>query len=349
MPKTDGQAPVVDTGISPDTDDLNAFETLFAGTQEEVTLPDEPEEDDEVTSEEDGDTEDSVEESDDEEVDSVEDSDADEDEDSEDDEDDVEEDIVEEKPKKNRKSAKERIAELVAERRAAEARAAALELRLEQLEASREKEDPKPTPKPDKPVEDSFPDPDAVGEDGEPIYPLGPFDPKYVAEVTKYNLKQEMAEIRRQEELKREQEELARAEAALVENWNGRLEETAKALPDLREKIQGLEEHFSDIDPEYGTFLAQTIMGMDRGAEVLYYLADNPEVAESIVSANPVAATIQLGRIEGMLPSVSTETPKKKVSKAPPPPKATRGIGTKSRVAPDTDDLNAFEREFYRR
>ncbi len=114
---------------------------------------------------------------------------------------------------------------------------------------------------------------------------------------------------------------------------------------------QELENVFVNLDPQYGNYLASTIMSLENGPDVLYYLATNPDVAEKLVNSGPLAATVGLGRIEA---SIMAETEKKtkkvKVSDAPsPPPQVTRGTGTKIDIPDDTDDLDAFAEKFFKR
>jgi hypothetical protein len=81
---------------------------------------------------------------------------------------------------------------LTAKAREAERREAELIRRLEQIEARKPEENTKPEPKPLReqlPAE--APNPDALDEDGEPIYPLGEFDPKYIRDLTKFTIAEE--------------------------------------------------------------------------------------------------------------------------------------------------------------
>lgn len=276
--------------------------------------------------------------------------------DSEDASDDGSDDVEEEEEetpqprKKNRKSAKERIKELANERReereariVAEARLADLEARLAKLSGNQD-EDRKPSPSGDTPAKGA-PDPDAVGEDGKPLYPLGEFDPRYVTDLMNHLYSQKEAEAAQKAEMQKEKE----AEARLVNAWNEKLTETEKEITDLRPKLAELETTFSDLNPDYGIYLAQTVMQMDRGPEVLYYLASNPDEARTIVASGPVAATISLGRLEGLLAKEakkSDSTPRRTKAKAPPA--TPRGNGARNVVRGDTDDLDAFEAQFFK-
>lgn len=89
---------------------------------------------------------------------------------------------------------------------------------------------------------------------------------------------------------------------------------------------------------------------MEKGPEVLYYLSNHPEEAISIVNSGAQRATLALGRIESRFLQNEQQAPKIKVTQAAPPPVA-RARGTNGAfiaVAPDTDDLEAFEKEFFK-
>lgn len=253
-------------------------------------------------------------------------------------------------PVKTRKTAKDRIQELATQKNeereariAAEARLKALEEQLAKLDKKEEK-----AAAPQNAAKDGAPDPDATDDAGELVYPLGEFDPKYIADLTKHLFRQE-AEAAKAAAAKEAEAEKAKSEFdTLTANWETRLTETEVDLPDLRDKLATLDATFSDVEPEYGAYLAEAIMNMERGPEVLYYLADNIGEAQKIVASGPVAAIIALGRLEGIM-SVPAEKrdEQKRVSKAPAPPSSTKGTGVAKSV--DIEDLDAFEAEFFRR
>lgn len=320
--------PSVDATVSVDTDDLDDFNKLLNGEAGTADANKEGEDQPDVNP--------------------VEDTDAAEDDDSNEDatpdEDGEDEDETPPEPKK-KPTAKERINELTAARREAERRAAALEERLAKLEAAA----PKQTVQ--KPVEDKAPDPDAKSEDGSLVYPLGEFDPKYIADLTRHTIKVENEKIaseRDKTEAQRKQE----AEAAELQNtWNQKLDKAGEGIEDLRETIQTLEEEFSHLDESYGVYLAQTIMKMDHGPEVLYYLANNVAETRKIVTMGSVDATIALAKIEAKIEAALDEkvTPPVRKTKAPTPPVPTKGNSGRTGVSGDTDDLDAFEKAFFKK
>jgi hypothetical protein len=310
-----------------DTTDLDAFSADFFGTAKPDTPEVDPSNDDADTSSEDdtlatNEAEDTSEaQTDDNEVD----------------------DTPVEKPKKQ--TAQERISELTRARREAERRAEELQRKLEELQT------PKSAPATEpEPTVAGAPAPDDVNEDGTDKYALGEFDPAFIADLTRYNINKMYAEKEAEQQQKlAEKAQKQEAEQAVVE-WEGRLQEAEKGdIPDIRDKTVTIVEEFSDLDTGYGDYLASVLMSMDKGTQVISYLADNLEEARAIVALGPQKATIALGRIEArFITPEQGKTVKPKVTTAPEPPKQfNRGAGGKFTVPDDTDDLDAFEAKFF--
>lgn len=246
------------------------------------------------------------------------------------------------KPKK--KTAQERIDEVIAKQRAAERERDELRAQLEAKEAAAKPEAKTETAK--TVSDDSEPNPDDTDENGEPKYPLGEFDPKYVKDLTKHLFEKQAAEAKAEAEAARQRELEEQARAELNESWQEKLAKTQEVYPDLMEKGMKLENAFAGLTPQYGDYLAQVIMSLDNGPEVLYYLSDHLEEARALVAAGPQKATIGLGELNGMFKR-KAETPVK-VSKAPEPPvERARGTNGRFDVPDDTDDLEAFAKKFY--
>lgn len=251
----------------------------------------------------------------------------------------------EEKPKKNRYQ--ERIDELTAKYREAErqreADRVAFEARLKSLESPTKTEELPNT---------GGPTPDEKLENGRDKYPLGEYDPAYVRDLARFEVKQEM----QVHEKAREEAERTKAQdaqlTALHESWNQKLSPAQERYPDFVQKSQDLLESFNDLDSTYEDYLSATIMGMDYGPDVLYYLASNPAEATSIFRSGATKATIALGRLEARFAEAEAEKTltRPKVSQAPVPPPTVRGAApAKMPTAPDTDDLDAFERELFKK
>jgi chemotaxis protein histidine kinase CheA len=319
------------TFVAPDTDNLDDFSALMFGSakpaSEPAEEPKEPAVEDNVPEDV---PEDSVEVDADVEV----------------DEDDLTpEPEPEVKPKK--KTAQDRINELIAKQREAERTAeaeksarASLEAKLAALEAALPK-----TPEAPKPEPEGKPSATALNEDGTMKYPLGEFDPTFISDITRWTIdsvtKERQVEAQRAAQAQAEQQ----ANAELEQHWQGKLAEAEKVIPDLRTKGQELVGTFADLNPDYGQFLAQTIMQMDAGPEVLYHLANHLDEAQAIINKGPVGAALALGRLEARF--AKGEQPKPRVSSAPKPAPTTRGVAIGGSVPGDTDDLDAFSAAFF--
>jgi hypothetical protein len=328
-----------------DMDNLDTFEKHF------FELEDSDDKEDEVDEDED----DSLATDDDKDADEEEIETPSEDED-EDEEDDPEED---KKPEPKPKSkAQKRIEELVTTARVAERERDAekrerelLERRLAEIEARSEVKDDK-TVRSQLPPE--APNPDATDEKGEAVYPLGEFDPTFIRDLTRFTIQQETAKVRKEAEEREAAQKLASAQRELTDQFTEKLTKVEEDLPDIREKITELTDTFRDVDPAYGDYLATAIMSCEYGPEVMYYLSQNIGEAQKIVASGPFAATLAIAKIDAKLakaPVVEDEEKrnKKKVSEAPPIPiNRPRGKGGQFTVPADTNDLDAFERMFFK-
>jgi hypothetical protein len=265
------------------------------------------------------------------------------------DEDETPEEEDEPQPEKPKSKAQQRIEKLLERERLANERADALERRLAALEAQKEvKEEKAPDVREQLPT--NAPNPDATDDDGNPVYPLGEFDPNFIRDLTKFTIEEERkaAEIRAAEEAQAKAFQEAREQ--LASDWSDKITEFEKEVPEIRENILALTEAFSGLDENYGDYLATTIMACEAGPEIMHYLSQNIGEAQKIVASGPAAATLAIGRLEARLMKAPSETKSnKKVSDAPTPPEdRTRGSNGKFVTAPDTDDLSAFEREFFK-
>lgn len=259
--------------------------------------------------------------------------------------DDPDAEFVEAPPKK--KTVQDRIDEVVKQREDAKREAAAELAKLRQ-----EFEDfKKGALSPEVKAEKSEPTPDDLKEDGEPVYPLGEFDPQYIRDLTRFTLATERAKATAETEQARRETEVNQAQVELQTSWNEKLETAKTEYPDLVEKGQELLNGFNDLPTDYAGYLSTVLMSMDKGPDVLYYLSNHPEEARAIVNSGAQKATLALGRIEARFLVDEQTAAKPKITKAPPPP-IVRARGTNGafvEVAPDTDDLESFSDAFFRK
>jgi hypothetical protein len=330
-----------------DMDDLDAFEEKFFEREtpeekksEEVEEKVPENEDDPLAAEEDKDAPAKT---------------GDEDEAEEDEGEDKEESEPEPKPKPKSK-AQQRIEKLLERERLANDRANALEARLAALEAQKPKEIKREerTPTLRETLDANAPNPDTLDEDGNPVYALGEFDPKFISDLTEFTIDQKMQARQEQAQKEAQSKLIAEQQRVIQENWHSKLEAYEAEVPEVREEITDLVETFQNIEPSYGEYLASVIMANESGPQIMHYLSQNIGEAQKIVASGPSAATLAIGRLEARL-SLSNQQQEekrntKRVSDAPPPPESrSRGAGGKFSVAPDTDDLDAFEKAFFKK
>lgn len=252
------------------------------------------------------------------------------------------------KPKK-KKTTQERINEVYAKYKEEERKRELLEARLaerERINSETNKQEPTAAPAEVEALDTVMPTPDQKNEDGSNKYPLGEFDPSFVLDLTNYQF--DIRERQAQEQAKANQEVSKQQlqQEQLQQNWQQKIATVTEDMPDFMESVANLETQFKSVEPTLSQYLADTIMEMDQGPEVLYYLSKNPEEANKIVNLGAKKATLELGRLEARFSSKETK-PKstKKVTNANAVPKThTRGAGTSSGIAPDTDNLDDFEK-----
>lgn len=226
-----------------------------------------------------------------------------------------------------------------------------LQAALARLDALETKAVPEPKAPVSAATDSGEPDPSAKNEDGSDKYPLGEYDPAFNKDLVKYTIakEREAAEIRKAEEMIQEQTQ--KEQQALAASWQVKLDAAKEQYPDFDEKAVELVEAFDGIDDKYGAYLSQTIMGMEYGQDVLYYLANNVDEARTIFNSGGQKAAIALGRLEARFAFANEEkeTPRPRVSKAPTPPThLNKGSSVAvAEIPDDTDDLDAFSQKFF--
>jgi hypothetical protein len=112
----------------------------------------------------------------------------------------------------------------------------------------------------------------------------------------------------------------------------------------VADRMPGLVDKFCDL-PEVSQAMASFVAESDKGAEVAFHLAQNPNEATRIARLSPVHQGIELARLEGKL-SVAPQI--RKVSTAPaPPPTVT---GNPSPASRDPHEMSQAEyNEWYRK
>lgn len=270
-----------------------------------------------------------------------------------DEDEDQEEGEVDTNPKPKRNRFQERIDEAVGKQRETERKLQAALAELAAAKGTDKVPESTPTPKAQLPLSPDFPDPLDKNEDGTDKYPLGEFDPLYLRDIAVQAYRQEREAEEKTRAQQAEEAKIEAEKAELATNWNEKLGPAKERYPDFDEKGSQLEDTFANIDQGYGEYLAATLMAMDYGPDVLYYLSNNLDEAAKIVNSGPTKAVIALGRLEARfaVEEEEKETPQPRVSKAPPPP-GVQNKGTsvsRGAVKGDEDDLDSFANSFFKR
>jgi hypothetical protein len=245
-----------------------------------------------------------------------------------------------------------RINEVVGKQRAAEraleaetAARKALEARIAELTSQNDKAAPSGSE-----PNDGRPDPSAKNEDGSDKYPLGDFDPEYIRDLMQFENESFRAKYEAEAAQRAEQARMEAEVEAIENNWKEKLGPAKERYPDFEEVGQTLIENFEGLNQDYGEYLMRTLQSMEHGPDVLYYLAQNPDVANDIVNSGPQKATLALGRIEARFDSKESEAPKPRISSAPPVPPQNKGNNAVVVEVPDdTDDLDAFSAKLFKK
>lgn len=178
---------------------------------------------------------------------------------------------------------------------AAETENRLLRERLEKLEGQR---NPQPTQETGEPKREQFEDYEA-----------------YLRAVTRYDAAQEA-----DKRLKADREERQRSEAS-QQNRAG-YEKVAQTWNQREQKFQSEAKDYEDVvmpfvEEDLGHFSEQArlaIVESDKGPQLLYHLAQHPDVAESIATLSPLRQIAELGKLE-----LKLAAPAKKQSSAPDP------------------------------
>lgn len=195
---------------------------------------------------------------------------------------------VSEEAQQKRNPFQERISQLTNRAKEAESRARELE---EQIKASESAESPQIPPMPS--LEDFDYDQNA-----------------YTQAVTGWIANQQALQVNQaMTQQQRWQAEQARKQAQL---------ETINAFKARQEAFESDHPDFKSTVSKYqfqSQHVAEAIINSENGPALAYHLAQNPKLAQTIESSNPVYALMELGRIEARLSAPPPVTQ----SKAPPP------------------------------
>ena len=180
------------------------------------------------------------------------------------------------------------------------------------------------------------PQPEAKTQEGKPQPETFKTYEEYVDALADWKIEQKMAALQRQE-IETAQKEHAKAVFSAHEQRVAEAQERYTDWDDVRKNLDTEEYQV----PEAAFF---AIPEQENSADVLYYLAQNPDECAELRDLSPVAAASRIGRISAMLAKEEPAPAPKPVTKAPPPVKHVGGSSSKSAVPLDQMDMASFRR-----
>lgn len=122
---------------------------------------------------------------------------------------------------------------------------------------------------------------------------------------------------------KRIKEEKAKEAAQRVEQERAKVMDTwASRVNDFRSKTPDFDDLVGSADVVVSNEVRDAIFESDVGPQILYHLAENPDVAKKLSGLSAIGALRMVGKLEAKFEDSPTSTPKEtaaKTSKAPPP------------------------------
>jgi hypothetical protein len=122
---------------------------------------------------------------------------------------------------------------------------------------------------------------------------------------------------------KKIKEEKAKEAAHKVEQERAKVMETwASRVQDFRDKTPDFDDLVGSADVVVSNEVRDAIFESDVGPQILYHLAENPDVAKKLQGMTAIGALRMIGKLEAKFEESPAPTPKEtavKTSKAPPP------------------------------
>ena len=135
---------------------------------------------------------------------------------------------------------------------------------------------------------------------------------EYAEALAEWSTEQALINRDKQEAERRAQEERNK----VLDSWNKRLNDAKADLPDFDDMV-------ASSDVVVNDHIRDAILESDVGPQILYHLAENPELADKLNSGSPISALRQIGRLEAQFERkeapVAEQKPSVARSKAPAP------------------------------
>ena len=135
---------------------------------------------------------------------------------------------------------------------------------------------------------------------------------EYAEALAEWSTEQALINRDKQEAERRAQEERNK----VIDGWNKRLNDAKAELPDFDDMV-------ASSDVVVNDHIRDAILESDVGPQILYHLAENPDLADKLNSGSPISALRQIGRLEAQFERkeapVAESKPSVARSKAPAP------------------------------
>lgn len=158
-------------------------------------------------------------------------------------------------------------------------------------------------------------------------------DEEFIEAVADWKAEQRIQEaFSKREEAERQRREVEETQRRQM-TYAERAEAAVKEIPDFYEVVSASDIPVSDA-------VRDVLIESDKGPELAYHLAKNPDVAEHLNTLSPLAAARELGRIEATLSKPAVQP--KPVTKAPAPIKPI-GQGQAATKAPTEMSMDEYK------
>lgn len=152
---------------------------------------------------------------------------------------------------------------------------------------------------------------------------------QYLEAKAEWKAEQKVAEVLRKQQESTQRQSAEAERRQISQAWEQRVEAAADAYDDFEEVALAPDLPVSGV-------MAEAIQRAEKGADVLYYLGKNREVAAQIARLDPLSAAIRIGEIAATL----ARPVAKKTTNAPPP---ISPVGARATVSKDPAKLSDAE------
>ncbi len=179
-----------------------------------------------------------------------------------------------------------------------------------------------------------------VADDPEPTEEQFADYRQFVKAQARWEARQEFRDQLTKIEAKEAEKVALEQQQAEVKEFKGRLEEA-------RERYDDFDEVIGRRNIQVPQVVVDTIPGLENGPDVMYYLAQHPDVCEKLMEMKPHRAVAEIGKIAAALEPKEDDEPSstaRGVSKAPAPIRPIGGSATKSSVQADQLPYQEFKK-----